>query len=419
MKTMKTFTYRILSICACIMAFMLGSCVKNEFKVDFEFPKDHLGNYLLSYYAWDSRKGRWIERTTSIQEGVASIDGVTRLPTLVYVSDASQPGNSMIIYVERGDKIKISGDGKDMTSWTVVGNKFSERWSDWRKGAYGHKNDTTAFHKSIGEYVKKNPKDKLSAILLLTEWSRRKDPEGFVGLWNSIDKGARSQELVEMCGVSDLLGVEFITTADGGLEYAKDSKLKTLPLRSRDNGTDTLKFTVPSFMYIFTENNTARRETIDSIKVLVKAYPDSTKRVMADIYMDSDSTTWVNAIRRDSVKGVVRAWVPRGVVEEDMVKMGVTRLPWYIVKDKGAKEVYAGDDLAKATAAFRKLMGKPDTKATKVDKDKDKDKDKGKDKEKDKPKSDSKPARNKTPKAASVQKAQPLAKEPLNPQKTS
>lgn len=406
MKTTKTFTYRILSICACVMALMLGGCVKNEFKVDFEFPKDHIGNYLLSYYAWDARKGRWIERTTSIQEGVASVNGVTRLPTLVYVSDASQPGNSMIIYVERGDEIKISGDGRDMASWTVTGNKLSERWSDWRKGAYTQKNDTVAFHKSIRQYVEKNPKDELSSILLLTEWNRRKDPEGFVALWNSIDKGARGQQLVEMCGVSDLLGVEFITTAEGDLEYAKDSKLKTLLLRSRDNGTDTLKFKTPSFLYFFTENNTARKETIDSIKVLVKAYPDSTKRVMADIYMDSDSITWVNAIRRDSVKGVVRAWVPRGVVEEDMVMMGVTRLPWYIVKDKGAKEAYAGEDLADATAAFRKLMGKPDPNSTKVDKDKDKDKVKGKDK----PKSDSKPTKNKTPKATPVQKPRPLTK---------
>ena len=417
MKKMKTFIYRILSICACFMALMLGSCVKNEFKVDFEFPKDHIGNYLLSYYAWDSHKGRWIERTTSIQEGVASVDGVTRLPTLVYVSDASQSGNSMIIYVERGDKIKISGDGRDMASWSVTGNKLSERWSDWRKDAYTQKKDTVAFHKSIGQYVKKNPKDELSAILLLTEWNRRKDPEGFVTLWNSIDKGSRGQQLVEMCGVSDLLGTEFITTAEGTLEYAKDPGVKTLILRSRDNGVDTLKFTRPSLLYFFTENNTARRETIDSVKMLVKAYPDSSKRVMADIYVDSDSTTWVNAIRRDSVKGMVRAWMPRGVVSEEMVRMGVTRLPWYIVKDKGAKEVYAGDDLAKATAAFRKLMGKPDTKATKVDKDKDKDKDK--EKGKDKPKSDSKPAKNKTPKAAPVQKPRPVAKEPIKPQKNS
>ncbi len=74
--------------------------------------------------------------------------------------------------------------------------------------------------------------------------------------------------------------------------------------------------------------------------------------------MDSDSMTWVNAIRRDSLKGAVRAWQPRGLAEDVVVKMGVTRLPWFIVKDKQGKETYAGDDLKKAVTAFRKEMNK-------------------------------------------------------------
>ncbi len=105
------------------------------------------------------------------------------------------------------------------------------------------------------------------------------------------------------------------------------------------------------------ENNSARRESVDSLHSLGKAYKDSTKRIIADIYMDSDSVTWINAIRRDSLKGGVRAWQPRGVAEDAMVKMGITRVPWYVVKDSKGKETYSGDDLKKAMAAFRKVMG--------------------------------------------------------------
>ncbi len=407
MNKMKTFTYRILAIWGCLMALMLGGCVKNEFKVDFEFPKDHMGNYLMTYYAWDSRGGRWIEHTASIQEGVATADCITRLPTLIYISDASQPGNSMIIYAERGDEIKVAGDGKDMGTWSVTGNKLSERWSEWRKSAYPKKNDSKAFEKSIEEYVKANPKDELSAILLLTEWNRRENPEGFVKLWNTVSKSARGQKLIEMCGATDLLGVEFTTTADGNLEYSKDAKMKSLLLRSRDNGTDTLKFNKASILYFYSENNTARHEAVDSMKVLAKAYSDSSKRIMADIYMDSDSMTWVNAIRRDSLKGVVRAWQPRGVVEEDMVKMGVTRLPWFIVKDKSGKETYAGDDLKKAMAEFRKVAGKPNAKT---------------DSKPEKPKADSKPEKPKadtkpTAPATAPKAARPVATPELKPSK--
>lgn len=361
---MKTLASKMFALLACTIILAFSGCVKNEFKIDFEFPKDHFGNYLLTYYAWDSRGGRWIEHTVSIQDGKATAGCITRLPSLIYVSDASSASNTIMIYAERGDKIKVVGEGRDMSAWSITGNKVSERWSEWRKEAYKKKNDTKAFEKNIEEYVKKNPSDQLSAILMLTEWNRRENPEGFVKLWNSIDKSARPQQLIEMCAPPDLLGVEFITQADGKLEYAKDASIKTLEVRTRDRGLDTLRFAKAkaSIIYFYSENNASRRETADSLKKLGKAYTDSAKRVIADIYMDSDSMTWINAIRRDSLKGSVRAWQPRGMAEEDMAKLGVARVPWYIVKDSKGKETYGGDDLKKAVAAFRKEMDKKDNK---------------------------------------------------------
>lgn len=364
---MKTLVSKMFAFWACFMVLTLTGCVKNEFKIDFEFPKDHIGNYLLTYYAWDSRGGRWMEYTASVQDGVAAAQCITRLPTLVYVSDASSPSNSMIIYAERGDEIKVKGEQRDMWTWSVTGNKISERWSNWYKEANAKKNDNKAFEKSIEDYVKKNPSDPLSAILMLTEWDRRENPEGFVKIWNSIDKEVRSQQLIDMCGATDLLGVEFTIMADGSLKYAKDGSVKSLSVRSRDNGLDTLKFSKAkgSILYFYSENNSARLETVDSLKALGKTYSDSTKRIIADIYMDSDSMTWVNVIRRDSLKGAVRAWQPRGVAEENMVKMGIVRLPWFVVKDKKGKEIYGGDDLKTAVAAFKKEMDKKDTKKEK------------------------------------------------------
>ncbi|MDE6022745.1 MAG: hypothetical protein K2G13_04505 [Muribaculaceae bacterium] len=337
--------------------------MKNEFKIEFQFPKEFLGNYLVTYYAHDSRGGTWIEQTASIQDGVAFVDGITRLPTIVYITDASSDMSSIALYVERGNKIHISGDGNNMASWTVTGNKISERWSEWRKNAKSNVSDNENIEKSIGAYVRKNPSDKLSVILMLTEWDRRSNPDGFLKLWNSIDKGTRSQELVEICGATDLLGVEFTTKADGNLTSAKDPKLKKVVFRSRDNGVDTLNFNKVkgSLLYFYTENNSARKETADTIRALSKAYPDSLKRIISDIAVDTDSMTWIVAIRSDSVSGVIRAWQPKGIAEEDMVRLGIVRIPWFIVKDKDGNETYRGDDLKKATAQFRKEMTKKDS----------------------------------------------------------
>lgn len=339
---------------------LMAGCRKNEFKMEFQFPKEHFGNYLVSYYAQDSRGGFWVEQTASIQEGVAFIDGVTRKPTIVYIMDASSSSNSIAIYVERGDKIKISGTGGDMSQWTVVGNKVSERWSAWRNSSKAGKGDAKALEKSIEAFVKEHPSDKLSAMILLTEWNRRENPDGFLKLWNSIDKNARSQEIVELCGAPDLIGVEFTTKADGSLIRSKDPKMKKLIVRSRDNGVDTLVFNKvkASLLYFYSDNNNTRKELADTLKSLAKVYPDSAKRILTDISVNTDSSSWAGSIRFDSIKGVVRAWQPKGIAEEDMVKLGVIRLPWIIVKDKSGTESYSGDDLKAAVAAFRKEMDK-------------------------------------------------------------
>lgn len=361
---MKTVARKELTFLAfSLMMLMLGGCVKNEFKIDFEFPEDHIGNYMVSYYAWDKKKGMWMEQTASVQEGVASLGCVTRNPTIVFVSDASNPSNTMTLYAERGDKIKIKGKEKDMWTWSVSGNKLSERWSRWRNETVAGKNDSKKLEKSIEDYVKKNPSDDLSALLLLTEWNMRENTDGFLKLWNSIDGNARRQELIDISASPHLLGIQFTIKADGTIAQSKDSRLESVAFRSRDNGVDTLRFKKgqASLLYFFTENNTNRREARDSLKVLTKEYKDSTRRIIADISVDTDSLSWVAAIRSDSLQGVVRGWEPHGLADEKMARLGVSRIPWLIVKDKSGKEIYAGQDLGEAIKVFRREMDKDKT----------------------------------------------------------
>ena len=348
------------AIAALIMMTLLPGCVKNEFTIDFEFPKDHIGNYLVTYYAWDATKGTWIETTAVVQNGVSSLDCITRRPTLVYISDASSPSNSMVIYAERGDNIRITGENGDMMSWHVKGNKLSEQWSDWRNAALkdGGLSDTGKRHKHISDFVTGNPKSPLSAIMLLTEWNRLEDPDGFVRLWNSIDSGSRTQETVEMCGAPDMTGVQFEVTADGLLEATKDSRLRSMILRTAGNGIDTLRFSKggASLLYFYKDNNSDRRETVDTLRALVKTYPDSLKRIICDISVDTDSMTWVSSMRNDSLKSTVRGWMPRGMADEEISRAGVSRLPWFRVTGKDGKETYSGSDLKDAAKAFRKEM---------------------------------------------------------------
>ncbi len=344
------------------MLFLLAGCGKSEFSIQFQFPKDHIGNYIVDYYAWDSKKGSWIESVASVQNGVADVKCAAGRPTIIYIRDVST-SNSIAIYAERGDKIVISGDKSDMNTWTVKGNKISENWSHWRnknadvltksRGEF-----TDGKKKAISDFVKANKDDKLSTLVLLTDWNRFEDPDGFLRLWNMIDKNAKPKQLIEMAGCADLLGVEFEVDADGKLTRTKGKKLKQIIVRTDDNGTDTLQFAKAkaSLLFFYKEKGSERDEAIDSLKVLVKAYPDSAKRIICHVGLMTDSVVWRTTMRRDSIKNVVKAWVPLGLVDRDLVSLGVTRAPWYVVIKKDGSDVYSGSSLKDATSAFRKEM---------------------------------------------------------------
>lgn len=359
---MKTIRYYLL-LAAVMTLVSLASCVGNEFSIAFRFPKEHVGNYIINYYAWDSRKGSWIENVASVQNGVAEVHASTVRPTIVYIRDASSPGNSLALFVERGDEIVISGDGPDMNTWSVEGNDRSELWSEWRRSnasvlSAAGGSMTPGKKKALGEFVKANSDDRIAAIVLLSEWNRNDDPEGFLRLWNSIDKDARSQETIGMCGASDLLGVQFTVGADGNLELAAAARLNDLPLRSRDNGMDTLRFGShrPALLFFYADNNMERRQVIDSLRAVGREYPDSARRIIGVVSLHPDSMAWINSTRTDTVKGLVRSWVPRGLADPAMVELGVSRIPWFVVVGADSRKAYSGPDPAQALQAFRSAL---------------------------------------------------------------
>lgn len=344
---------------------LLSGCVKNEFNLTFQFPKDYVGNYIVDYYAWDSKTGFWVENVASIQNGTASLGGVTKRPTLVYIRDASSPANSIALYVERGDKITISGDKNDLNTWSVNGNKISRRWSEWRNenaqvlsSARGEM--TPEKIKVISDFIENNKSDKLSTLILLTDFNRRSDPDKFVQLWNLVDDDAKRQNLIEMCGAVDFLGLEFEVDAKGNLVRGKNPSHKTLILRSRANGLDTLRLTnVKSSIFYFYDTGSSERDVaVDSLKAVSKEFPDSTERFIATVALQPDSMVWINVSRRDSIRGVVCAWAPQGLADRNLVELGVARTPWFVVKDKSGADVYSGSRTEDAIDAFRTQMKK-------------------------------------------------------------
>ncbi len=328
----------------------LGGCGKNEIKVEFQLPKNVNDAYRMTYYASDSEKGWFVETVAAVQQGKVQMICATRNPTIVFIMESGSLPRAAF-YAERGDKIKIVGDSSDPFSWKISGNKLTEEWSRWRMDSRGSlaSGDSGKINRAVGDYVKKNPDKPLSTLLLLIYYDRRADEAGFQKLWNLLKGKALEPKWMQLVSRSDLL------------KDAPDftGKLNSIILHTYGNGIDTLKVgKLPMLLYFWRENDAKRNEGIEIIGNLVKEFPDSGSRMIADICFDPDSIGWQSVVRRDSLKKVVRGWNFRGETDSVMMRAGVARTPWFIIFDSKGKETYAGDSPQHADSLFRKELSK-------------------------------------------------------------
>ena len=72
-------------------------------------------------------------------------------------------------YAERGDKIKITGEGSDPYSWNISGNRLTEEWNVWRldNKTVLSSGDYSKINTAVEKYVKANQDNPLSTLLLL------------------------------------------------------------------------------------------------------------------------------------------------------------------------------------------------------------------------------------------------------------
>lgn len=338
----------IIKALSIIGIILLGGCVRNEVKVEFALPANVNDAYKMTYYASDPKKGWYVETVAAVQQGKAQMQLATRNPSLVFVIDNSRIPRA-VFYIERGDKIKITGDGADPVSWIIKGNELSEEWTQWRINSRAALSsaDFSKINGAVADFVKKNPEKPLSTLLLLTYFNRRLDPALFNKLWKTLKGKALEPKWMQLVSRSDLLAEAPLAAHE----------LKRILLRSIGNGVDTLRFpSVPAIMYFRRDDDAARDEGVKILRGLAKDYPDSASRIIADISFDADSMSWTARVRRDSLSGIIRAWNMHAEADTDMIRMGVERTPWFVVLDAKGKRKYAGDDPQVADSLFRKTI---------------------------------------------------------------
>ncbi len=340
---------------------VLGSCVKNEFTLDFAFSSDVWGNYTVTYYASNSKTGMWMESTVPLHEGKYTLHGITRYPTVIYISRGR--GDDVVLYAEHGDRLVLGGSNSDPLEWTLEkGNKTSQRLCDWRLANVGtlRIGIPDSINAAVRREVLANPDEPASAIILMTYYDRRFDDRGFAYLWNALRKGADRDGIAKLCGCVDLVGNGVYTSlSDGNLRRSGSGALLRSVVVPVAGGRRQQLATTGKGASIFYFGRTGlwgRDKDIDTLRSLSRQWSDSASRLIVSVSMDADSTTWLSTIRGDSLRRAVNAWMPLGQADERLRLLGIGGAGWWHVTDSTGRATYSGRDAAAASGAFRSLM---------------------------------------------------------------
>lgn len=332
-----------------LLAIAATGCTKNEFTIDFALPENVSLNVTASYYATGRHTGLQTEAVAPISHGKGLLKGMTRQPVLLYLTSGSAK-QATVVYVERGSKIKATGNSNKMETWKFGGNKINEQWSEWRNtyAADIASGDSRKINNDVAKYVYANPSNPLSTLLLLTSFSRKDDEGLFRTLWFKLQGEARDAKWINLVSRADQPTVELI----------QPGKLISMVMRSATKGVDTIRTASAnaSLFFFWTGGLSERKNYIDSLKKLVREYPDSSSRIIADVFMDADSMMWRSPMRTDSLTKVNRLWAPAGMADRQLMMLEVRQSPFFIVFSKDGNQRYRGSDISDAFKEFRSLM---------------------------------------------------------------
>lgn len=330
------------------------ACGKNEFNMEFNIASDVTDNYNVTYYATDIRGGITVQAVASVREGKCELKGVTKLPTLVYITQRNSI-LPLVLYADKGNKIEISGDSKQPLDWNVEGNEINVGLSEWRltnKNIFIECNSDSV-NSAVRNYVEKNPESPVSTILMLCYFDRKINEREYNELLGSLKGEAKNSDWLKIIGRSDQLIHS----------YSFPARLESLILRSINKGGDTLMIDKknPAMLIFWETGYSEKKSLIDSIKAMEKEFPDSS-RLIADICLDIDSMAWRNAIKKDSLyKDMKRFWVPSGLTDPKMMKFKVDAIPYFIVFDKEGVQSYRGKEISEAMDDYRRIFNSSDS----------------------------------------------------------
>lgn len=317
--------YHILTLL--VASLLLVACDSGSFKVEGDIT-GLKGTVVRVIFRGDS--GVINEPVTVDKKGHFGFKGMSAQPIIVTLLNVKGDFLTTLV-ATNGDHLKVKGDAGKPMGLKVKGNKLNEDWQLFRDehAAFYTDPNPSRLDAAIEKYVRENPADMLSTVLLVSDYSDYSDRAKVNKMLKSIDAKARPESLTMALG--------------GASEWSAKQvlpRLTTLNLVKHGGGFEEIKLTDRVSLLFFWANPQTQRDVINR---QLDAVDDAVHVV--DVLTESDSLKW-----HKTIAGEDRAhyWAPGGPLEQGIQLLHISSLPWYAVTDSTGLVTYSGPDLKAA-----------------------------------------------------------------------
>lgn len=330
-----------------LLAVLHGCSGSRDFNVDVATDDNGTQNVTLVYFA----DGVWHRESLPAVDGRFSFRGRLAAPTFVevFTADGARLGEFI---VEGGDDIKIRLSAINPENVKVEGNKDSEHLIEFlrdnRKVIESH--DQNGLNAAIEAYVRENPKEFLSTVLLTCYYSVPGNEKRVLELYELIPEKYRPSDFT--LGFEQLLSASLATdtvsvTSVRGFSTGDTARVYS-PRGSRLN------------LMMLTDETSRSADSIRSLAAALRAgAPKSEMLRITDFGCDRDTLYWHSSLRglpEDYPSGVERLWLNEGPANEGIAPAAPSAIPYFMLTDSTGRLLYRSPSVAATKAAFGRLL---------------------------------------------------------------
>lgn len=326
---------------------MTGCSKKDSFVIEGTIEGAKSQMVTLTYFAYGGLK----------RVSVQALEGRFRFveksvrPTLAIVTIAPDNQTIATVVVSNGDDIEIDAKLGKPYSTKVKGNSASEATARWvsENEKLLTSGNAAKINAAIAQYVGKNTGHMSSTALLVSQFRSQGYESMADSLFLLLNPEVRSQELTQ----------NFNAVISAYTGSVSNDAIPFLALYSRNDSIVSLNpLRHSATLLCFVNDDRQSRDTIIPVLETLSADYNRKKLLAVELSTAPDSASWRKSIEKPDTVKWIQTWLPGSVASAPVRKMGIGRVPYFIVADSAGKAAYRGPSITEARKKVERLIEK-------------------------------------------------------------